>query len=278
MKEILEIRIEKELVSKLHLEALAKNLGIIYVVSLSMDDPRIEEIKRADSESRKKGGGSLYFGWDLTRKYTDFELRQAEWFHFFSVKRFEPSAEECGTFYDDTAACPECGAGAMIEGPVKLNVSCIPKNADLAETIAGELVISERLASLLEENRIKGYKLKEVNNIGKKIVSGKWWSLSVSSVPLKVKNETKIGENPIVGYSSEHRCPMGDTLGLTCLSELFCSRTGYDGSDFCQTEQFFGSRMGLLRPSRYLLINQKVRRILLEHKVKGYSLEVSHVG
>jgi hypothetical protein len=52
---------------------------------------------------------------------------------------------------------------------------------------------------------------------------------------------------------------------------------GCDASDICQTLQYFGIQMGLLRPSRFILINQKKHAILIKNNIKGFSLEVAHV-
>lgn len=277
MTEILEVRIKKNLVDELDLGGQAKDLGIIHVVRLKRDDPRIEKIRTASEESIKAGNGALYFGWEIIRKYSEKELLEAKWFSLYSKRHFEPCGEECGSIYDEAKACTCCGAGAVLKGAFRFNLNRIPKNVDIATTIASENLISEHLVSLLKQQQVKGLDLIEIEHSGRKKFSRNWYLLKTDSKLLKVNERTKVGEDPLKGESQQYHCKHGDTLGINLLSEIYCTNNGCDETDICQTHQYFGIRMGLLRPARHILINQKIRNILIKNKIKGYSLEVAHI-
>lgn len=77
--------------------------------------------------------------------------------------------------------------------------------------------------------------------------------------------------------TGEYRCPLGDLIGLARMSELCISRTSYSGSDIIATSQFIGTRRGLLRPERFLLISPKLQRAIEQQKLRGFKLEVVHL-
>jgi hypothetical protein len=67
-------------------------------------------------------------------------------------------------------------------------------------------------------------------------------------------------------------------LGLARLSEVWISRSSYTGSDIIASSQFVGTRRGLLRPERFLLISPKIQKIFEKQNVKGCKIEVAHLA
>ncbi len=100
----------------------------------------------------------------------------------------------------------------------------------------------------------------------------------MTSRPLKLHDKTVTGNHPFnLDEQNKHRCPKGHVAGLNSLSELYVERRSWDGNDWCRTEVFFGLRQGELRPEPRLLISQRLRRLLVELKAKGFALEVAHL-
>lgn len=108
-------------------------------VELPSGDPMLDRIAELHLDGRARGR-PLIASWDIHRRYSPAELEAAEilllWFH----ATFEPAGEECGTAYDESAACPVCLAGRRQAGPLRLELRSIPKK-DLARTIADEHVV-----------------------------------------------------------------------------------------------------------------------------------------
>jgi hypothetical protein len=97
-----------------------------------------------------------FAGWRPRRKYTKTEKDDAEIFHLVITAAFEPTGEECGTEYDDHDCCSYCGAGRQQVSELKLNLRRVPKNKDIARTIADEWIVSERFTALCRERRVSG--------------------------------------------------------------------------------------------------------------------------
>jgi hypothetical protein len=77
---------------------------------------------------------------------------------------FEPCGEECGTKYDESTACPKCGAGGIQKSTLTLDFRRLPKRADIAATIANERVVSQRLAQLMVDAGVSGFELRPVRH------------------------------------------------------------------------------------------------------------------
>ena len=135
MKEYLELRILRKFASPLFGENEGVNLSDLakkVIIDTSM--PIMEDIRK-HSEYVRKSGGLLFVGWKYHREYTTEEIENAEFFQIRPQRFFEPSAEECGTVYDETKACPICKSGAIQLSTLRLKQSSIPRS-DLAMTIA----------------------------------------------------------------------------------------------------------------------------------------------
>jgi hypothetical protein len=106
----------------------------------------------------------FFAGWEIKRKYTATELRSADVFRLEVTSVFEPPGEECGTVYDESTACPKCGAGATQVSDLRLDLRKAPRTKDIARTIAGEIIISQRTAELIVDNGFEGVELRPVQH------------------------------------------------------------------------------------------------------------------
>ncbi len=221
---------------------------------------------------------AFFYGWNLRRRYSKAELEAATLFQFKVTSTFEPAGEEYGTKYDETTACPRCGAGAMQSTPLYLPEKRIPKNKDVSRTIAGEIVVSRRAAELFARHGITGAKLLPIRSKGASSVESKdWFQLIVQSSEAEVIAPTRVGINPFDDdVKGECRCPLGDLIGLNLLSEVSIKSASRGNEDIITTQQFVGTRRGLLRPERIILASSKLRRLIESEKLKGLEVEVAH--
>jgi hypothetical protein len=157
MIETCELRVLEEFANLLFASDEGKRLGTsIRCVKLRTDDPKFTEVRRI-SENLKLEGKYFFHGWHLSRKYSQSEIRAARLFQLIPTAFFEPDGEQCGTIYDDASACPACCAGAPQTSDLRLDFRKIPRNKDIATTIANEIVVSQRLAQLLMDAGISGF-------------------------------------------------------------------------------------------------------------------------
>lgn len=250
--------------------------GLVRCVRLPMQDERVRLIGELNSEFRRRGG-SFFTGWDITRHYTPEEVQAAELFHLLLRSVFEPCGEMCGTEYDESSACPHCGAGSRQATALQLEPESIPKR-HLSVTIAGEIVISSRLVQAFQAHGITGAAFLPVRDPAGQVLED-WHQLVVTSSPVDLVPPTLVGMGPFdVDAKGQYRCPRGHVLGLNLLSEPWVKKESHDGSDLVRTRQLIGARMGVLHPRPRLLISPRLFRLLRELKVGRLVAEVAHWG
>lgn len=281
MKEKFELRIVEEFASRLFDPNEGKRLGsgIVRLVSLASDDPRLEEVAVLQKEIDSKYGRAFFHGWEIIRKYSKREIEVASLFHLRITSTFEPAGEECGTIYNESVACPRCGAGAKQVGPLFLNLNRIPKGKDFARTIAGEVIISRRASELFKEIGVSGVSFHPAREKGaKNLELLDWNQLIIQSNDAEICPPTRIGIDPFNDdEKGENRCSEGDTAGLNLLSEVSISSAPRVELDVFASRQFVGVRRGLVRPERIILISQKVRRLIDSERFKGCGIDVAHL-
>ncbi len=281
MRETLELRVREGEAHRVFRpdEGVVLSGGNIRKVLLPLDDERIPQIGALQRELRRKTGRPLFFGWDIYRRYSEKEFDAAELFLLWPQATFEPAGEVCGTEYDESGACPHCGAEARQVSELVLDLRRVRGSADIARTIADEIIVSTRLVEAMRKRGVTGAEFRPVRQSGKKgAISQAWQQLAVVSPPVDIVEPTVTGNDPFdLDEHDELRCPQGHIAGLNRLSELHVARKGYDGSDWACTRQMFGMREGVLRPSPYFLISPKLRALLVELKVKRLTIEVAHL-
>jgi len=269
-------RIPLELPSGVHLQTSVANSLITRKIVIDVNDPLFPDIDRRIRQEKLRGpiGMSARF----RRVYTKNELLSADLFRLIITSVFEPAGEECGTVYDESQACPHCGWGWRQVSDLRLAVNAIPGRADIAKTIAEEIVVSERLVDAFQGAGITGVEFRPV--VFPSVTSPKWkpwFQVCITSSPLAVSPQTHFGIDPFDDdEKGEYRCSTGHVAGLTVLSEVQVSKQGWDGSDFICTREMTGVRKGLLRPSPCLLIRPDVLRVLDGINARGFKVEVAH--
>jgi hypothetical protein len=277
MRECVEFRIREENAAENLPPEIGENVGYgVRKVIVDTGDPLFAEIGRLHRAFRAKGE-YFFSGREYFRHYTRRELDQADLFHVRPKRVFEPAGEECGTTYDNSKACPECGAGAPQTSPLFLDGRRIPRNVDFAQTIAGEIVVSERVVEAVRARELTGFELEAVrlSNVGG--MPSEYFQLIVVGQAVELDPATRAGEDPF-DDDSYGRCPRGDVVGLNLLSEVTVKGETIPQADVMATRQRVGARRGLLRPRPMLLLSPRAWRTIEEAKLKGLIVEVAHLS
>lgn len=279
MHETIELRVIEEFASRLFADDEGVRSGLVRIVRLSPNDSRLGQVRALQLEYQQQFDRSFFYGWSIFRQYSVQELASADSLRAIVNHTFEPSGEECGTVYDATTACPKCGGGASQASELRLDLREAPRNADIARTLGGEVIVSQRLAELLT-GRLTGFQVFPVHDVAQSSAGSSWYQLAITS-SVDLLPRTRIGIDPFDDDpQGKYRCPLGDTLGLNLLSELWISRRGFDAarSDLSVTKQRIGVRRGLLRPEPCIVASQQFRQATDHVGIKGISFEVAHLA
>lgn len=279
MRQVYEFRVSERHAAAFFGPGEGKKLssGLVRKVLLPEDDERLPRVFELQRRLSKEHQESFFFGWDIHRYYTPAELLAAELLHVEIGKTFEPAGEECGTRYDETTACAQCGSGATQVGPLTLRVRK-PLNADVAQTIASEIIVSPRFMQMARDAGAQNVMFRPVDWVGRSALLD-WQQLVIPSAAAEICEPTRIGADPSGREPTDTApCPRGDYVGLALLSELFVRivRNGVAGAGFALTRQYVGLRSGLLRPRRLLLVTQPLWRLLEIHEIRGFKVDVAH--
>ena len=150
MREIYEFRVREKYANRLFDPDEGEKLG------WTKQYPKFKRVGELNVLIRKDPNDFFFAGWNISRRYTASDIAQAKLFLLCRLATFEPAGEECGTQYDELSACPDCKSGAKQISPLFLDWKRIPKNKDIARTIAGEIVVSKRMIELFERYSITG--------------------------------------------------------------------------------------------------------------------------
>jgi hypothetical protein len=264
------------------------------VIKIQIDKSAIEFdiIKELTHKIKVTEKESFFYGWSIKRKYSQKEFENAKLLHLIIDTTFEPAGEECGTLYDEGTACLICGADRKQIGLLKLKKSSIPKK-DIARTIAGEVVVSEKFALAIKHRRLKGVILKPIDFNES---SNDYYQL-FSLAEVQLSQNTLTGVNPFDFSSSSdgiefsisggyqfkldreiYNCPNGDTVGLNLLSETYiwnCS--AINNNDLLISKQKLGVKRGLLRPEPLYFCSTAFKQMIQDEKLSGFSFEIANV-
>jgi len=274
MRETIELSISSDKATPLLPPDVGEDRGLTRRLVLSSDDPLLEKI-REHEQTWQRRGSTMLTDLEIHRQYTSRELQQAELLWLRVRPFFEPTGEDCGTLYDETKACLQCGFGARQVGLLHLELKRIPKR-DIARTLGGEIVVSARLAEEMNAAGIRGYELGPVvSRQGKP--TPQWYQLLVPECLVELAPQTRVGADFFVPEPDEARCPQGHVAGFDVLSELHVQRSSVGDADWFCTRQAVGPRMGAYRPLPLLLVSQRLYRFLKARKVTRFDVEVAHL-
>jgi hypothetical protein len=106
-----------------------------------------------------------------------------------------------------------------------------------------------------------------------------WYQLVPSDTFARIAHRTQLGVGPFPdpNKDAEYVCPLGDTLGLNRLSELYFSLDEKPTADVMLTREHIGARGGLFTPRRELVLTRKAHDALLAAGIRGLDREVAHL-
>lgn len=262
--------------------------GLTRVIEVSRTDPVYERIRRIHLDKRRAGLPGLFTSWQIRRRYSAHELAAAEILQIEPIEVFEPAGEECGTVYDDETACSICGSGRTQASTLSLDLrrrqptrdiesQTLPRGRDIARSIAGEIVVSDRLVELLAPT-VTGISTWPIRRCRAVATLDGWRQLSVDGPPIEVVSPTVFGIDPFdLDLAGEYRCPRGHVAGLNVLSEPTVARESWHGADLFQSRQMVGRRVGLLVPTPLLFASARLYAILRDHSISGLRFSVAHL-
>lgn len=249
-------------------------------ISIDAADPRTLELTRAilQDESDPSLGfvrGSI----NVTRKYSSVELIKAELFRLFIRAFFEPAGVELGTVYDDSDACPRCGAGRRQLSPLRLDLSRLPMSADIAQTIAWtEWIVSDSLANLMAAEGFTGFRLAPVEHVGKRRPKQEWHQLFIEGRGGLCVPPTRFAEDYFYEQTDDSFvCRAHHLSGLNLVSEIYVKRANLEPVDFMLTTDRAGRWGGVLAPSHEILVSPRVFWTFRKQNIKRYIAEVAHI-
>jgi hypothetical protein len=166
MREIYDFRIpERRAARHLHPDEGVVLDGSVRKVVVGSDDPLFARVGAIHRTFRERGE-SFFLGCRWLRRYTARELDAAELFWLQIPALFEPDGEACGTLYRD-GACAEWGTDREQLSDLVLDLRKLPKRKDIAQSLAKELVVSQRLAELIADAGFTGLELRPVRHFAR---------------------------------------------------------------------------------------------------------------
>ncbi len=164
MRQLCEFRVNEKYAHMLFAEGEGTLLGDdVRKVNIETSDIRFPRMNILQSRLREKGE-SFFWGHHLHYVYTNTEIKRAVLFSIWITAAFEPTGEECGTEFDDSETCLECGAGRKQISDLVLDLRKAPRTKDIARTIADEWIITQRLAELMVDAKLTGFDLQPVRH------------------------------------------------------------------------------------------------------------------
>jgi hypothetical protein len=276
---------------------------IAVTVRGAVGDPQFIRIGELHRKLRQSNLGLAFGSWTISRRYSEEELARAELF-CLNVLMTEVAAEEYGTEYRDVGSCEfdgkvlqhfggtdfrvvrakvRCRLGSSQVGSLRLPIRKFKRNRDVYRIWGGELVVSERLASLASNGQFSGSALlpiSDISEVERGVNEGKaprrnLSQLILQSKPLEVAAHSRFGETPFDTESGGyHRCGAGVIAGLRPISPLSIVGSSWDGSDLCRTAVYVSARVGLFRPYQLLVVSKRFFAAVREHGMTGFQFEV----
>jgi hypothetical protein len=249
-------------------------------VIVDANDPLVEEIKQKVLAS-ERWGESLFCFVNMDYEYAGEELAAASLLRLRPTVLVRTYGERYGTHYDDTNACPKCGAGRVQRSPLVMDPRYLKKKKkDFLVTItADEWIVSAKLANLLRQLAGHDCTFEPIHDLrGDEM--GDWLQLKVHKVFGSAVAPTKFGLNYFhpEDPKGEYVCPQHHLSGLNVLSELYMKPDGNNSFPALSiSRNRVGRKAGWIVPAPFLLITRALADALLENNIRGFGLDVAHV-
>ena len=287
MKEllILDIRKKYSYLIPNEIQGTARGDSLIRI-EVDTSSPMYEETKRANLYVRKELKDVFFFGWNYKRIYTEEELRNARLFKMSVRKYFEPCGRDCGTVYDTSHVCEICKSGERQVSPLYTRKGSYLNNRDVASTISYEIVVSKRFVEFVKDHSLRGLTFGPVY-IGKRL-SSDIFQLMVQGCELDFSERSAFGIAPFdftercstegLFYGEVYKCPKGDNLGGDLLSDAFIKDCDeIEQYDFFISRQTIGVYRGLINQRHILFCSPRMRKLIIDNKIRGFDFEIAHV-
>jgi hypothetical protein len=277
MKEVCVLRINNVFRNLLPPNIIGRDIGPVTIIKIEKGSSEYQSIKEISKKVKDNYTESFFYGWAVKRTYSKSEIKKANLFHLCISSVFEPAGEECGTLYDESVGCEICGALRIKKSPLIIKRSSVPAK-DIAKTIAGEIIVSEKFAKTCKQRSLKGLLLETV--VFDKGTSN-FFQLFASS-KLELSHSTVAGINPFdlstCNDGEIYKCPEGHTIGLNLLSEPYVLNSQSIGKfDFFASKQNIGVKRGLLRPEPIYFCSLAFREMIEEEKLTGFEFEIANI-
>lgn len=254
------------------------------------------ELKISQLRSKLSEDGTFYDGWNFTI-YTDspdFELvwdeaeklslkpeigaykieyskndfKNADYF-LLSIPIFgkEDFTDSFQTKYIEKSKCEDCGKSVLVQDSNLYIDKPLFRNKDIGISSNHEIIVSEKLKDILEDNEMVGIELAIVNHKKEKIKNDfNVYQLIINNLMPKMDSSTSFSFDPM-GYCE--RCKTHGQL-LTSLpkyekKELMCIK------DFNLSLEYFGGGMS---GYKIVIVTKKIYNLFKEYKIKGCKYEV----
>lgn len=234
-------------------------------------------------EDRSLFRGSFFYSFQIRRRYRPAELAAAEALTMSLTTRFEPTGEECGTVYDVSTACRKCRTGRTQRSDLMLDLRTVPRR-DIAISIGGEIVVSDRFRELVEQRGFTGMSFQPVVHGGRTALrtGRRIYQLGFTGPrPSVLTPPTQFGETPFdFDDRGAYRCPLGHVAGLNLLSEVTIDAATWPEVDATSTVQHVGNPrgQGLLVPEPLLICSPRFHQAIVADGLTGARFEVAYLG
>jgi len=292
MKEIFEFRIYERYYNLLSKPNKSEFNGAVYIVKVTRQDPFFEELRKVDKYVTSHLRGTMFSYTAVKRTYSSQELGDSKLFHFWPIKQFGPTGEQCGTKYDDSVACVICGSGGRQISSLFLAKGKIPQT-DISRSLGGEMIVSDNFLKVFNERKMKGAIFKPV--YFSKTIS-KFHQIIPTSTKLDLTDSTVVGRNvfnampeyekrePLgLGDSPQqeyvyYKCPLGHLIGGNLISEPHVHNPiDIKDYDIFESAQYYGVRLNLLRPEPLYFCSPSFRKMVIDEKLTGFDFQIARI-
>lgn len=224
--------------------------------------------------------------------YTKQELMTAEIFYlpYIDMAPAELVSDDYGTKY---RVVKKKGRFEVKEQttPLFVDTNRLSKSKDFQQLLTDEVLINKRLADILAKNHIQGYELlpvfrpKRIHRWGDDIVvknsegvqSSNWFQLNVTAIAGPIAQPpTEYGSSFLELEPSNTGTYQVKALGLISSpkigTSLYFNRAGFPHTDIVRTRELNIAEI----PYPYIMITQKLYRIFMANKVKGFEVRPAY--
>ncbi|MBW2053972.1 MAG: hypothetical protein JRI85_17330 [Deltaproteobacteria bacterium] len=252
-------------------------------IILPRDDPKWNYILKTCYKNMKQRDYRFGDAWaTLKYEYTNTELENAVLLRLDISRQgiVIGSFREYGTIFSEKNACPKCSYGMKQESELVVRIKKSRKS-DILRTVRDEVwVISDRLANILEANKVTGYKLMLVReSTPKGPISKRWHQLVVTSNVGLATEDTKWGRDPFnLNPPGHFLCKKHNVKEFFIQSELHIKKSNWDGSDFAATTTLWNVQEHIEdisdAPRPLIVISQRLYQIFRKEKIKGFNVSI----